>query len=249
MIKIDGIEKTTVSLREFDTDVEITYYRLHEFSKLFEFNNLSMSLLEKSLSPILNTEQVFQTGEGAGKSGSFFFLSHDSKFMIKTMKEAELKTMLKILPSYIEHHRRNPNSLLSKIFGIFTIRKKGMFQQHVMLMENTLQLKDSAMQKCVYDLKGSTAGRYTKGKMTRKTIRKDLDWVKDKKRNANLLSLSPVNCSIIKVLRRDVAYLKLKGLLDYSLLLAVEESKEKFDKNEIIAERNFASSIMSKKGR
>ena len=127
-----------MKLKEFETDVKVTYYRLHEFSKLFEYNNLSMVLLEKSLSPILNTEQVFQTGEGAGKSGSFFFLSHDRKFMIKTMKDSELETMLKILPSYIEHHRRNPNSLLSKIFGIFTIKKAGMYKQHVMLMENTL---------------------------------------------------------------------------------------------------------------
>ena len=112
-------------LKEVKTSVEITYHRLHEFSKLYEINNLSMALLEKSLSPLLNTEQVFQTGEGAGKSGSFFFLSHDHKFMIKTMKSSEVKTMLKILPSYVEHHRRNPNSLLAKIFGIFSIKKSG----------------------------------------------------------------------------------------------------------------------------
>ena len=41
------------------------------------------------------------------------------------MKEEELETMLKILPSYIKHHRKNPNSLLAKIFGVFTIKKKG----------------------------------------------------------------------------------------------------------------------------
>ena len=119
------MDAKTLNLKELKTDAEITYYRLYEFSKLFEYNNLSTQLLEKSLSPILNTEQVFQTGEGAGKSGSFFFLSHDRKFMIKTMKKHEVETMLNILPSYIEHHRRNPNSLIAKIFGIFTIKKKG----------------------------------------------------------------------------------------------------------------------------
>ena len=125
-------------MKECKTNVKITYYRLHEFSTLYEINNLSMSLLEKSLSPLLNTEQVFQTGEGAGKSGSFFFLSHDRKFMIKTMKGSEVKTMLKILPSYIEHHRRNPDSLLAKIFGVFSIKKAGLQKEYVMLMENTL---------------------------------------------------------------------------------------------------------------
>ena len=50
--------------------------------------------------------------------------------------------MLKILPEYVEHHRRNPDSLLAKIFGVFTIKKYGMGNVHVMLMENTLQIKD-----------------------------------------------------------------------------------------------------------
>ena len=55
-IKVDGITAKKVRLKEVKTDVKIIYYRLYEFSKLFEFNNLTMKLLEKSLSPILNTE-------------------------------------------------------------------------------------------------------------------------------------------------------------------------------------------------
>ena len=85
--------------------------------------------------------------------------------------------MLKILPAYIEHHRKNPNSLLAKIFGIFTIKKKKYEQQHVMLMENTRQLQDKSKEKFVYDLKGSTYGRLSKGCLTSKTMRKDLDWI------------------------------------------------------------------------
>ena len=46
-------------------------------------------MLENSFSPELNREQVFKTGEGSGKSGSFFFLTHDERFMIKTINEAE----------------------------------------------------------------------------------------------------------------------------------------------------------------
>ena len=58
-IKLEGVAMKTLRLKEVKTNVKITYYRLYEFSKLFEFNHLSMKLLEKSLSPILNTEQVF----------------------------------------------------------------------------------------------------------------------------------------------------------------------------------------------
>jgi hypothetical protein len=121
-----------------NTKVEITYYRLYEFAKLFGMNRLSMQLLEQSLSPEMNRKQAFNAGEGAGKSGSFFFFSHDRKYIIKTMSSSEIEVMIKILPNYIEHLRKTPNSLIAKIFGIFTIEKEGFGKVHVMLMENTL---------------------------------------------------------------------------------------------------------------
>ena len=38
------------------TDTKVTYHRLHDFYSLFEQNNLSMGLLDKSLNPVFNTE-------------------------------------------------------------------------------------------------------------------------------------------------------------------------------------------------
>jgi hypothetical protein len=46
---------------------------------------------------------VFKAGEGAGASGSFFFFSYDSKFLIKTMTNAEKDTLLSRLPAFINH--------------------------------------------------------------------------------------------------------------------------------------------------
>jgi hypothetical protein len=43
---------------------------------------------------------VFKAGEGAGRSGSFFFFSHDRKFIIKTMTKQELKLYLDKLPLF-----------------------------------------------------------------------------------------------------------------------------------------------------
>ena len=68
---------------------------------------------------------VFKAGEGAGRSGSFFFFSHDKKFIIKTVSEAELKLFLRILPSLAEHYRKVPDSLLVKKFGVFTVKRRG----------------------------------------------------------------------------------------------------------------------------
>jgi len=41
------------------------------------------------------------------------------------MKPSEVKIFLKFLPKYVEHLRKNPNSLLAKIFGVYSVHKEG----------------------------------------------------------------------------------------------------------------------------
>ena len=63
---------------------------------------------------------VFKAGEGAGKSGSFFFFSHDDRFIVKTMSQGELDFLIKnLLPSYCQH--MSEPSLMAKILGVFTV--------------------------------------------------------------------------------------------------------------------------------
>lgn len=76
--------------------------------------------------------------------------------MIKTIGDSEKDIMLNILPSYIAHHLKYPDSLISKIFGVFTVKREGMQPVILCLMENTVQLKDPKMLRYKFDLKGST---------------------------------------------------------------------------------------------
>ena len=60
--------------------------------------------------------------ESEGKSGSFMFFSHDQKFLIKTLKSSELHTFLgDFALSYYNHLVNNPDTLLTKIYGVFTV--------------------------------------------------------------------------------------------------------------------------------
>ena len=43
----------------------------------------------RSLSLEHNKENVFNAGEGAGASGSFFFFTHDRRYLIKTLQKTE----------------------------------------------------------------------------------------------------------------------------------------------------------------
>jgi len=93
---------------------------------------------------VANKEMVFKAGEGAGASGSFFFFSHDNKFLIKTMNSDEKDLMLSILDDYIEHIKRTNNkSLLARIYGIFSIKTNYFNNGHFMVMQNTAQMKSS----------------------------------------------------------------------------------------------------------
>mmetsp|Transcript_31548 Transcript_31548/g.39247 ORF Transcript_31548/g.39247 Transcript_31548/m.39247 type:complete len:208 (+) Transcript_31548:1951-2574(+) len=163
-------------------------------------------------------------------------MTHDARFMIKTIKYSELLIMLDMLPNYIEHHLKYPESLIGKIFGVFTAKREGMEPVYMALMENTVQLKQPKMLRYKFDLKGSTFDRKTKGVVTSKTDRKDLDWLELKKKT-KLLRISPINKHINHILRRDVDFLKKRGLIDYSFLIAIEYSTEKFKPQKEIEKR------------
>ena len=77
----------------------------------------------QSLSLEANRKSVFKAGEGAGQSGSFFFFSHDNRFLIKTLRGDEKIRMVNILDDYIKHIKDTKNqSLLARIYGVFTIK-------------------------------------------------------------------------------------------------------------------------------
>ena len=120
---------------------------------------------------------VFKAGEGAGRSGSFFFFSHDKKFIIKTMTKSELDLFLKMLPRLAEHYNTVPNSLLSKFFGVFTVKMSGINGVHIMLMENTLRLKKESQLKYIFDLKGSLVDRKVLGVTKATTTLKDVNFL------------------------------------------------------------------------
>jgi hypothetical protein len=51
---------------------------IHYFKHLYKYWGInSFQNFYESLSPKFNRDMVFKAGEGAGRSGSFFFFSHD----------------------------------------------------------------------------------------------------------------------------------------------------------------------------
>lgn len=130
------------------------------FSIIRTREGITNTVIKNSLSPELNRDMVFKAGEGQGKSGSFFFFSHDRKFIIKTMNEEEYKTFQGMFRKYYKHILKNEFSLLARIYGIFTVYKEKITPVHLILMGNTVKLhgKGEGL-KYIFDLKGSLINR------------------------------------------------------------------------------------------
>ncbi|GKC71596.1 phosphatidylinositol 4-phosphate 5-kinase 6-like protein, partial [Tanacetum coccineum] len=113
-----------------------------------------------------------------GKSGSFFYLTHDDKYMIKTMKKSEVKVLKRMLPAYFEHCKSFENTLVTKFFGLHCVKLSGPIQKKVrfVIMGNLLCTEVPIHRR--FDLKGSSHGRITDKPETEidaNTTLKDLD--------------------------------------------------------------------------
>jgi hypothetical protein len=68
-----------------------------EFQKIRELDGIDSYDLLESLDVELNRKMVFKSGESAGLSGSFFFFSHDDKFIIKTLSSSDKKKLIELM--------------------------------------------------------------------------------------------------------------------------------------------------------
>ncbi|KAH0933979.1 hypothetical protein HID58_011096 [Brassica napus] len=113
-----------------------------------------------------------------GKSGSFFYLTNDDGYMIKTMKKAETKVLIRMLPAYYNHVRACENTLVTKFFGLHCVKLTGTAQKKVrfVIMGNLFCTGHSIHRR--FDLKGSSHGRLTtkpESEIDPNTTLKDLD--------------------------------------------------------------------------
>ena len=167
-----------------------------KFSVIYEMDGYTPQDFIDSLALDKNRKKVFQAGEGAGASGSFFFFSDDNRFIIKTLRGHEKKVLLDLLDDYINHIQCTSNkSLLTRIYGVFTIKTNFFAPMDVIIMQNTIQMNNPQNSKVTFDLKGSTVSRYTKTKersfIHQKRVLKDLNLLEMNKALNNQLIRIP----------------------------------------------------------
>ena len=114
----------------------------------------------KSLKVHDNEDQIVEAGQnGGGASGELFMCTHDKQILVKTITESEKKALINILYDYSVYMMERPDSMISKIYGLFEFQFPGASKPvRLVIMENIFTVNNDAILRR-YDLKGSTYKR------------------------------------------------------------------------------------------
>ncbi|XAR49833.1 1-phosphatidylinositol-3-phosphate 5-kinase [Bertholletia excelsa] len=168
-------------------------------------------------------------GAQGGKSNVFFAKTLDDRFIIKQVTKTELESFIKFAPEYFKYLSEsgtgNP-TCLAKILGIYQVTSKHLkggkeSKMDVLVMENLLFGRNLAR---LYDLKGSSRSRYNPDSSGSNKVLLD----------QNLIEAMPTSPIFVgnkakRLLERavwnDTSFLASIGVMDYSLLVGVDEEK------------------------
>ena len=162
----------------------------------------------------------------SGKSGSFFYYSYDSKYLMKTIPENEFEKFREMLRDYYLYMYEHPKTLLQRFFGLYMCLFNDT-KMHFVVMNNVFNTPLHVHYK--YDLKGSTYKRMSRKCKEINYDNYDFDIaMKDNDftdRNEKI-DLSPYYKKILfKEAKNDSKFLSDHNINDYSFLIGV------YDKN------------------
>lgn len=152
-----------------------------------------------------------------GASSSWFYLTSDDEFIIKTVQHKEAEFLQKLLPGYYMNLNQNPRTLLPKFYGLYCIQCGGVTLR-VVVMNNVLPRALHMHYK--YDLKGSSYKRRASRKEHAKASPtfKDLDF---KDLHEGIYFDPETYSALMRTLQRDCRVLESFKIMDYSLLLGI----------------------------
>lgn len=172
-----------------------------------------------------------------GKSGSFFFFSHDGTFLIKTMTLGDFNAFKKLFKYYFEHVNVQKDSLLARIYGVYSVKMDEQDPVYLILMGSSAMVTNVEGKisqnyvKAKFDLKGSMVKRLTKGDNLKNTeMLKDKNLLRMKSEDSFLRFETEEITNIMNQVAKDISLLCQFNLMDYSLLLVVEYNKNYVDR-------------------
>ena len=165
-----------------------------------------------------------------GKSGSTFHKSCDDRFVIKTISKIEKDHFVRFGIRYVEYIldslATGRPTVLAKILGVFLVGYKNNItgqakKSYVIVMENLLYGRQISQK---FDLKGSLRNRLADTKDKSEVVLLDQNMV-------TLLSENPLYVRphakrvLMEAISRDTSFLQTCQVMDYSLLVGMDEQQ------------------------
>lgn len=147
------------------------------------------------------------------------------------MTDSDFNAFKRIQKAYFARVCSEPDSLLARIYGIYSVKMENQDPVRLIVMGNSMKLHkhvhiDSVSNpdkiKGIFDVKGSMVNRMTKGELKPTKTLKDKNLLKLAHQNKNFFRFAEKDRKrILKVMAADVAILCRFNLMDYSLLLCI----------------------------
>jgi len=172
-----------------------------------------------------------------GKSKSNFWKTSDDQFIIKTLVNAwnvaDLQVLIELAPSYFRYMDATASraTVLAKLLGFYTVEirnlETGAIQAKADLLVTENLFYEQKVEK-TFDLKGIQGRRVKPGSSGTSTrdskILFDGDWIEGQQRT--LMLVRPHSKAILReAIKNDSNFLAQSNIMDYSLLLGVNEEK------------------------
>uniref|UniRef100_F6XJV0 1-phosphatidylinositol-3-phosphate 5-kinase n=1 Tax=Ciona intestinalis TaxID=7719 RepID=F6XJV0_CIOIN len=217
---------------QFSDSTTKFYCKIYFASKFKDLREKFLDIPESTY--ITSLSRCVRWDARGGKSGLSFHKTLDDRLVLKQMSKFELQSFLDVAPSYLDHVsdaiRENTPTALSKILGVYRVSFRNMttnrsFKQDLLIMEN-LFYKRNIQQ--VFDLKGSVRNRHVK--TGNDPNQNDLVLLDE-----NLLSIMKdhplyvhqhTKVIIKKALHHDSSFLARHLIIDYSLLVGIDDEKK-----------------------
>lgn len=167
-----------------------------------------------------------------GKSNVYFAKSLDERFIIKQVTKTELESFEEFAPEYFKYLKDSLTSgsptCLAKVLGIYQVALKHVkggkeTKMDLMVMENLFFKRKISK---VYDLKGSARSRYISDTTGANKVLLDMNLLETLRTKPMFLG-SKAKRSLERAVWNDTSFLASVDVMDYSLLVGVdEESRE-----------------------
>ncbi|KAK4269012.1 hypothetical protein QN277_022222 [Acacia crassicarpa] len=194
------------------------------------FDAMRRSFCPSEIDYVRSLSRCKKWGAQGGKSNAFFAKTLDDRFIIKEVTKTELESFIKFGPAYFKYISDSiaaaGPTCLAKIIGIYQVivkNPKGAKESKmdVLVMENLLFRRKVAR---LYDLKGSSRSRYNSDTTGTNKVLLDQNLIE-------AISTSPIFVGyrakhlLERAVWNDTIFLAKVGVMDYSLLLGIDQEK------------------------